>query len=436
MQVLHISTCDNSGGAERAAYRLHRALLQTGIASGMLVSDKRSDDERVVMPNHSRRIDHRLRRFSRRKLIAIEERRIAKSRQPESEYFSSARTAFTEIWRNIGARASVLNLHMVARFVDYSSFFAALPRGMPFVWTLHDINAFTGGCHYSNRCDKFVSRCGACPQLGSTREYDISRRAFNLKSRAFGNLDVDRASFVAPSAWMAGEARRSALLGQFRIEHIPNGLDLDIFRPVDRNAARTSFGIQVHERVILFVSHFLDSHRKGLDLFLSAVGALKDKSNVVLISVGNGYAPKVDGMRTIHLGRVYSDLVLSLAYNVADVFVIPSREENLALTATEAIACGCPVVGFAVGGMPDIVEDGRTGFLAAPLDVLQLKGAIEAAIARRDELSAACRTRAERLFSLETQARAYTKLYLELQTRPAVRPATIAPGRVQTNYAS
>lgn len=437
MQILHVSTCDISGGAERAAYRLHRGLLQTGITSGMLVFDKRSDDPKVVTPVHSRRIDHRLRRFSRRKLIAFEQWRIARSRQPLSEYFSSARSAYTQIWRDAATSASVLNLHMVARFIDYPSFFAALPRSKALVWTLHDVNAFTGGCHYAGPCDKFLTRCGACPQLSSTRQHDISRRTYNRKARAFDYLDIDRVSFVAPSAWMAREARRSALLGRFRIEHIPYGLDLDVFRPRDRRAARTSLGIQAQERVVLFVSHFLDSHRKGLDLFLSAVSALKDKSNVVLMSVGNGYAPKVDGTRTIHLGPVYSDLILSLAYNAADVFVIPSREDNLPLTATEAAACGCPVVGFAIGGMPDIVEDGRTGFLAKPFDTAQLRDAIEAAIVRRDELSATCRTRAERLFGMETQAHAYTKLYLELLERPfGLTSVPIAASAMRTNYAS
>jgi glycosyltransferase involved in cell wall biosynthesis len=158
----------------------------------------------------------------------------------------------------------------------------------------------------------------------------------------------------------------------------------------------------------------LHSRRKGLDLLLSAIESITSKANVVLASVGDGALPDVGGIRRLHLGLIESDRLLSLIYNIADVLVIPSREDNLPQTAVEAIACGCPVVAFSIGGLPDIVEEGRTGFLAGPFDIHQLREAIEVALARRDALSAACRLRAERLFGLEAQASAYGRLYLEL----------------------
>jgi glycosyltransferase involved in cell wall biosynthesis len=407
----------------------------------MLVANKLADDESIIVPRRSRRLDLRMRRLVRRRLTSITERRIARSLQAGQEFFSTARSGYIGCWEGMGRDVSVVNLHWTAGFVDYPSFFAALPRDKPVVWTLHDIHPFTGGCHYAGACERFSMRCGSCPQLESRREWDISRRTFNVKARAYAQLNSDQTAIVAPSTWVAGEARRSTLLGRFQVEHIPHGLDLEVFYRRDRDAVRKSFGFQVHQRVILFISDYLNNYRKGLDLLLSAIEGIRAKQNTVLLLVGSGFMPKVDAIRSIHFGRVESDLILSLLYNIADVFVIPSREEQFGQTAAEATACGCPVVGFAVGGVSDIVEEGKTGFLAHPFDVRQLREGIETAMARRDVFSTACRARAESLFGLKTQARAYAQLYLSLLQRCAASGSAIhhenimaePPGAVEQN---
>jgi glycosyltransferase involved in cell wall biosynthesis len=412
--ILHISGYDLIGGAARAAYRLHRGLLEAGMESRMLVADKRSKDETVTSPTISRRFDRRVLRRVRAMLNSSSERRIARALKPKVEFYSTAHSRFTGCWHQPIHDYSILNLHWVAGFLDYPSFFGALPSGKPLVWTLHDNNPFTGGCHYAGPCEKFWTRCGACPQLDSKWEKDDSRRTLEIKREAYAHLDVDRVAIVAPSTWVAAKARRSGLLSRFRVEHIPHGLDLDIFRPHDRDAGRKSFGLQAGQRAILFVSDALNNHRKGLDLLVSAIEGMSVKQDVVLMLVGGGIAPKLDKVSTIHFGRIESDLVLSLIYSIADVCVVPSREEQFGQTAAEATACGCPVVGFAGTGVSDIVEDALTGYLAAPLDIYQLREGIEAAIARRDAFSRACRERAVRLFGLATQASAYVKLYSSL----------------------
>ena len=414
LPVLHISTNDTIGGAARAAYRLHCGLRHVGVPSRMLVANKLADDESVILPHRSRRLDLRLRRLVRRQLTSLSERRIARSLQGGREFFSTARSGYIGCLEGMIRDVSVVNLHWTAGFMDYPSFFAALPRDKPLVWTLHDVHPFTGGCHYAGPCERFAMRCGSCPQLESEQEWDDSRRTFNVKARAYAQLNADRTAIVAPSAWVAGEAQRSALLGRFRIERIPHGLDLDVFYPRDRDAARRSFGFQADQRAILFISDYLNNHRKGLDLLLSAIEGIEAKQDIVLLLVGSGVMPKINAIRSIHFGRIESDLFLSLLYNIADVFVIPSREEQFGQTAAEATACGCPVVGFGVGGVSDIVDEPRTGLLAAPFDIRQLREGIETVIVRRDAFSTACRARAERLFGLDIQARAYTKLYLSL----------------------
>jgi glycosyltransferase involved in cell wall biosynthesis len=328
--------------------------------------------------------------------------------------FSSAESAHQNLPISSLVRADVIHLHWIAGFIDYRRFFEGLPKNKPVVFTVHDMNPFTGGCHYAGTCEKFISHCGACPQLGSTYNYDLSYSTFALKAKAYETLHPERVTFVAPSRWMAGQLSKSALAGRFRIELIPNGIDLHAFQPCARDAVRQALGLQKNDKVILFVSDAIDKYRKGGDQVVSAIEAMSSTSDLVLVTVGAGNLRLNGGIRRMHLGRVESDLLLSLIYNAADVCVVPSREDNLPQTAVEALACGCPVVGFSVGGLIDIVEIGRTGFLAEPFDVRHLREGVELLLNRRAEragISEECRARAERLFSLETQARAYMKLY-------------------------
>ena len=391
----------------------------------MLVANKRSDDETIDTPTLTKRFDQRLWRRLRRLSIEREQRHIRTSRIPNAEFYSAARSVYQEISTAIMQDADVINLHWVAGFLDWPSFFATVAPGKPLVWTLHDIAPFTGGCHYSGACEGFVRNCGACPQLSSTREDDISRDTFRIRSQADARLDPESMVIAAPSRWIAAEAARSAMFGKFRVQHIPNGLDLKVFRPSDR-AARAAFGISDHHRVLLFVCESLSNRRKGMDLLLAAIEGMERRDDLVLISVGHGPRPAIEGVRRLHLGRIESEELLSVAYGLADVFVIASREDNLPQTAVEAIACGCPVAGFAIGGIPDIVEHGHTGYLAKPFDIRELRECIEMTIERRSELSPVARLRAERLFGLETQARAYQQLYEEAaskcEDRHAVSP--------------
>jgi glycosyltransferase involved in cell wall biosynthesis len=216
---------------------------------------------------------------------------------------------------------------------------------------------------------------------------------------------------------MARQLGKSTLAKRFQIEFIPNGVDLDVFRPCAREAVRQALGLQTNDKVILFVSHALDTYRKGGDQIACAIETMSSTSDLVLMTIGAGNLRLNTGIRRMHLGSVESDLLLSVAYNAADVCVVPSREDNLPQTAIEALACGCPVVGFSVGGLVDIVESGQTGFLVEPFNIRQLREGVELLLNRRAGragISRDCRARAELLFGLETQASAYMKLYLGL----------------------
>jgi len=421
-QIVQVSTYDMTGGAARAAYRLHLALRDLGVNSRMLVQHKQSDDLNTEeWPEPPSGLPAKaIRRLRSLKKLPLKLRMYRTVRPPNAEMFSLAESAHRNIPISSLDRADVIHLHWIAGFIDYRSFFETLPKNKPVVLTAHDVNPITGGCHYAGTCEKFISHCGACPGLGSTYFYDLSYCTFELKAKAYETLHPEQVTFVAPSRWMAGQLGKSTLASRFRIELIPYGVDLDVFRPCARGAVRQALGLQKNDKVILFVSHAIDTYRKGGDQAVSAIEAMSSTGDLVLMTVGAGNLRLNSGIRRMDLGRVESDLLLSLAYNAADVCVVPSREDNLPQTAIEALACGCPVVGFSVGGLLDIVETGRTGFLAEPFDIRHLREGVELLLNRPAERAAItqdCRARAERLFGLETQARAYVKLYLGLSER-------------------
>jgi glycosyltransferase involved in cell wall biosynthesis len=308
----------------------------------------------------------------------------------------------------------VINIHWIAGFIDYQAFFSTAPKLIPVVWTLHDMNTFTGGCHYDHGCGRYVQRCGLCPQLGFGNENDLSRVVWNRKRRVFAGVEESRLHIVTPSGWLAAEAQRSPLLSKFPLTIINNGLDLEVFAPRDRDFARSVLGVPSGASVVLFIAHAVDDKRKGFALLAEALNGLKEIPDLYLLSIGKGSVSVPEGIRHMHLGSVADERFLSVVYSAANIFVIPSLQDNLPLTALEAMACGTPVIGFDVGGIPEIVRHRMTGLLVPPEDVAALRLAIIDLLQNPDaqaEMSASCRRVAIKDFSLEMQSRRYADVY-------------------------
>jgi glycosyltransferase involved in cell wall biosynthesis len=281
------------------------------------------------------------------------------------------------------------------------------------------MNPFTGGCHYDGGCQAYISGCGSCPQLASTAKHDLAYAIFQRKHRALSRIPAGNIRVVSPSRWLAEEARKSILFRQLNISIIPYGLDVEAFQPRDKVAARMALGLASEAKVILFVAADVSSQRKGLDLLLSALNELDGYKDIQLLTVGGGRCVLPTEFSHCHVGEVNSDRILSAVYSAADVFVIPSRQDNLPLTALEALACGTPVVGFRVGGMPDIVRHRITGLLAEPEDVRDLRDAITTLLGDsnlRHELSVSCRQIATKEYGLELQSSRYIELYNAMLT--------------------
>src|SRR5438876_4759694 len=167
MLVTHLSSSDCAGGAAIAAYRQHRGLRDVGIDSRMLVAEKRSLDETVQVAARGQKMSERLRRRVRSEIIHRDVSRYRTTRPAHLDDFSDDRAAEPDILPNALPKADLYNLHWVAGFLDHRTFFGRGPRGIPLVWTLHDMNPFTGGCRYTAGCERFGATCGACPALGS-----------------------------------------------------------------------------------------------------------------------------------------------------------------------------------------------------------------------------------------------------------------------------
>jgi glycosyltransferase involved in cell wall biosynthesis len=391
----------------------------------MFVLRKHSDDQRVRVFEPSREKETGVKRRRQRKEIADDFARYEESR-PEiyriGDSFNDDRSPFGAEPLEQLPPCDVVNLHVISGFIDHQAFFERIPEHTPVVWTLHDMNSFTGGCHYDYGCGKHTESCGACPQLGSDDEEDLSHQSWRRKHDVYSDVERDRLHIVGASRWLAEEARRSSLLGGFPVTRIPYSLDTQTFAPRDRAAARSSLDLPQEDRIVLFLTDSIVTRRKGFALLAEALNGLEDVPNVLLLSLGNNPAvlenpPIVESTPHRHLDFLDDDFLLSTIYSAADLFVIPSLQENLPQTTLEAMSCGTPAVGFDVGGIPDLVRPGVTGELATVGDAGSLGNAIRSMLTSPEELkemSANCRRIVLEEYAHDVQAGRYADLYRSL----------------------
>lgn len=410
MKVVHISTLD-SGGAGIACNRLHSALLKEGVDSVLLTARKSINDipSHYTLNEQSLNLVSRIKRRLGTHRFEWEKHRIKIAGQEKGhEAFSSAFSDYDVLSSRAVEEADIINLHWTAGFWDYRSFGKT---SKPIVWTLHDMYPFTGGCHYSEGCTKYLELCTNCPQLKGTENYNYSAILHKEKIK---KVQGSRLHVVALSSWLADCARKSRVLNSFPVSLIRNSIDMDSFYVIERKTAREKLGIPANTKVLLFVSQNLENKRKGLALLMEAIAGWEDE-NICIVSIGNTSSRSNNAnVHHISLGEVNDESTMALAYNAADAFVIPSIEDNLPNVMLESLACGTPVIGFAVGGMKDIISN-LNGVLAEEVSSHSLKDAIvkffdKMPSFKRDEI----RKYAENTFSSKKQALEYINIYREL----------------------
>jgi len=294
---------------------------------------------------------------------------------------------------------------------------SAISREMPVAFTAHDCLHFTGGCLYPMGCERFKAACGECPQSRSIGRHDFTGYNLRRNRRAAADGDV---TWIYPSRWLEATSRKSIRHGG-SVQTIPYGFDSAPYGYVSRPIARQRLALPIDRRIVCVSAHYLGDRRKGVAHALDAVASVRDLEPLVIL-VGNpagGVAEKLKDVPFLFSGYVESRERLGLLYASANAFLFCPLEDNLPISIQESMAAGTAVVGFATGGVPEMVTDGETAWLVPTGDQPSLNAALRSALTST-ELEARGRMAKERLlrdFDVKTCLERLTIAYSDAVAR-------------------
>ncbi len=367
IKVLHLSTFHLAGGAGIAAARLNRALNKNGVRSGLLVAKTPVDEPNVSVLNDG--VPGKF--FFWLRFIAERLFFLPYERSPEVRYsFSPAVSGKDLTGHRLVKEADIIHLHWVNfGFLSIGDIGRLLSLGKPVVWTLHDMWAFTGGCHHSGECDHFMSSCGNCKFLKRPGEKDLSYGRLLLKKQLWKPGKGFKA--VACSRWLGHRAQSGSLWQPSDVISIPNPLDTSLFRRVENFNQYAGLGLSAGKTYILFAAAKVSAKGKGFGFLHEALRILARKKpeagqklGLLILGADDGGALDDIPLEARFLGYIGSDEMLVKVYNAASLYVTPSVEDNLPNTVMEAMACGTPVVGFRTGGIPEMIDHKVNGYVA------------------------------------------------------------------------
>lgn len=417
MNILLVNT-SQYGGAGIACSRLHTALYEEGFDSQLLV--KSGAGNRIyALPQNDHdcgyeklcyKIDFFLKELKiRRRKSALQTEFLAftENRYKEGlEFFSMPHSDIDVTRSNCYQRADIVNLHWVSNFLDCRSFFKKNKK--PLVWTLHDMNPFLNGNHYSESYSGINADGFLIPRVISDQEKRFSSLVRKEKQRIFKN-EGDDIFFVCLCSWMQRELANSEHFSKNASAIIENSIDTSVYRRRDKQFARELLGLPLDIPLFLYVADSLDNNRKGLPFLVRAMERINLK-DALFCSIGNGTASST----ILHLGFITDQRMMSILYSAADAFIIPSIEDNTPNSILESLCCGTPVIGFPVGGIPDLV-DLDSGILAHETSVDALAQAIISFMDNPERFdSGRIQQKAHARFSMKRQATEYGSLYQKI----------------------
>jgi glycosyltransferase involved in cell wall biosynthesis len=406
LKVIHYSG-DRIGGAARAAERIHRSLRFSGMVdSHMLVKEKINDD--YTIEEFDRGIGSLVNAAIKSGIDALP-RRLGKIREniPRSAGLTSLVTA-----KSINSSCSdIAHLHWING--GYLSIEEISKISKPLVWTFHDMWPFCGAEHLSADTMDARWRVGYAP-LTNIVGFDFDRWVWKRKKARWRKL----IHVVTPSGWLADCVRQSSLMSHFPVHVVPNTLDVNVFKPIDKVTARRLLNLPQNRKLVLFGAiKGTQLTYKGWDLLMPALAGVFEgfpTAEAVIFGQSRPADPPALKIPVHWMGHFHDDFTLAALYSAADLLVIPSRQESFGQTGSEAHACGCPVVAFDATGLKDVVASGETGLLVKPYDSAALAAAIVTML-KNDEMrlqyGIAARIRAQRLWSFSSVAVQYKNLY-------------------------
>ncbi|MCT7520530.1 glycosyltransferase family 4 protein [Aliarcobacter cryaerophilus] len=370
MKILIVNTSDIDGGAARAAYRLHQSLLDNGVYSQMLVQSKTSDNYTVL--GATTKIQKAIGKL--RPTIDSFPVKFYKNRT--KTLFSPSFLPFSNIVDRINEiNPDIVHLHWISGGMIKIEEIERIKA--PIIWSLHDMWAFTGGCHYDEGCRAYEKSCGNCKVLGSNKQNDLSKKIFQRKQKVFANKkDI---TIVGLSKWLNECSKKSSLLKYKNHINLPNPIDINIFKPFDKEKSRELWNLPKNKKLVLFGAVGATSDpRKGFNELSEALEKIqnKDIEFVVFGSSKPENSPNF-GFKTHYLGCLHDDISLVTLYSSVDVMIVPSLQENLSNAIMESLSCGTPVIGFDIGGNSDMIEHKLNGYLAKPFESKDLAFGIE-----------------------------------------------------------
>lgn len=416
MKVLLVNTSERTGGAAIAASRLKDALNNNGVKARMLVAEKQTDDPAVGA----------LKQTTRNKLAFLMERGeiwVNNGFRREGIFdIDTARHGADITGHPWFADSDVIHIHWINQgMLSLRSLRKIVESGKRVVWTMHDMWPFTGICHYAKSCSKFKERCHSCPLLPKPGVRDLAARVYARKERLYKRGGI---FFVACSEWLQNEAKDSALLGDKSIINIPNAINTQAYRPRSKAEARDQLHLPLNHHLLLFSAFKLTSHIKGIDLLTEAARLLADRHpelrdtlGIMLVGQEGELLRDAFPFRVYDFGYIEEEHKMAQIYNAADVFVIPSRKDNLPNTIVEAMTSGVPCVATAVGGIPQMIEHKRNGYLARPENPEDLARGIEWLLLHEQKgmIDTMARGFAISHYSEHSVAMKYTDVYEKMQ---------------------
>lgn len=361
IKVVHINTY-LKGGAFQAALRLHKGLLKIDVDSHFVGLNGKNLSGKMRTIDAWHNVLYRV--ATKYKLPINQTGRNARKipRSIGSYEFYSFPTSDYDLTKHPLVRdADIIHLHWVNNFLDYPSFFKKINK--PVVWTLHDMNLFQGGFHYLND-----------HQLNAHAFKSVDDELLKIKRNSLSH--VSNLQLVCPSNWLKNVSENEELTARFLHHHLFNCVDLNLFKPADDMInVRRKYQLPEDKFLVLFVAGNISNHRKGFDLLLPVVQSLKHRTDISFAAIGE-IDRSLKQSNIIELGFIQNEKKLAEIYAAADAVIIPSREDNFPNVMLEAFACGTPVIGFPVGGIPEVVKTGFTGILVEEVSSKALKSAL------------------------------------------------------------